>query len=99
MSHQTKTLGPKDDAKIVRGYGTCNKEWDPVDIKNNSDDKFLTVTVKESTTLNSGSAKVETKVFERLAPKEQRELGCRGCGEIATGTLCIEYSVEAAIYV
>ena len=85
---------PMTDAVKVPGSHFCNPEWKPVNIKNNSLSKYLTVTVEE----NSNNSKT-TKVFERLAPQEQRELGCEGCGWTTTGQLCVGYKILAAVYV
>lgn len=90
---------PKDDAKFVAGTKHCNKDWQAVDIMNNSGSRFLTVTVEESSSLNSTPWPKKTMVFHRLAPKEKRELGCKGCGNITTGRLCVSYKVLAAVYV
>ena len=88
------------DAIIIRGSMFCNPEWKPVDIKNNSTSKFLTITVSE-TTERPGSTlppSVKTLVFSKLAPQEQRQLGCSGCGSTTSGQLCVKYKVIAAVY-
>jgi hypothetical protein len=89
----------KADAKIVNGSKHCNDPWKPVDIQNNSDSKYITVTVQITGSRGGTPLPVKTQVFERLAPKEQRELGCMGCGSTTTGIWCNGYTVVAAIYV
>ncbi|MEO6719292.1 MAG: hypothetical protein ABIN67_02960 [Ferruginibacter sp.] len=92
---------PMQDAIIVSGSKYCNPEWKPKNIKNNSSTQFLTITVNE-TTSRPGSGippSNQTLVFSKLAPQEQRELGCAGCGFTTTGQLCIGYKVIAAVYI
>ncbi len=88
-----------DDAKIVSGNGRCNKGWNAVNILNNSDSQYLTVTVQITVSKNGIAQPATTQVFARLAPKESRELGCAGCGQTTNGQLCNSYKVLAAIYV
>jgi hypothetical protein len=89
---------PKEDAKIVNGTGFCNKPWEFKNLKNNSTSKFITVTVQETKSDRAGTYR-RTIVLERVAPQEERALGCSGCGETTTGRQCTSYAVLAAVYV
>jgi hypothetical protein len=91
-------VGPREDALIIGGTAFCNPGWSAKDLKNNSSDKFLTITIQKTTTISSGRPTIETIVFRKLAPQEQRPLGCAGCGSIATGRLCEGYDVVGAVY-
>jgi len=87
-----------DDAIWVNGQGACSQGWIYKDIKNNSSTNFITVTIQAITRKN-GQMYTRTIVEPRIAPKEQRPVGCSGSGFTTTGYEEDWFVVAAAVYV
>ena len=83
-------LVPAIGAKVLVDRKACA-------ITNKSADRTITVRVEESVMVNDFLQK-RTRVFEKIAPKEQKFVGYAGCDASPLGEKCMGYKILLAYY-
>jgi len=83
-------LVPAIGAKVLPDRKACA-------VYNKSDSRAITVRVEESVMINDFLQK-RTRVFEKVAPKEQKFVGYAGCDASPLGEKCMGYKIMLAYY-
>ncbi len=86
-------------ATLVPGIGEngCKMTTKPCAITNKSPDRTITVKVEESFLINNVIRK-KIVVLDKVAPSENRYIGCAGCSKDDLSEKCTGYKIVLAYY-
>ena len=86
-------------ATLVPAVGTtgCKMDTKPCAITNKASDRTITVRVEASFLINNEVRK-KTVTLDRIAPSENRYIGCAGCANDGLYNTCTGYKIVLAYY-
>ena len=80
------------------GDNACTKmSTRPCAVTNKSPDRTITVKVEESVLINNTLVKKQL-VLDKVAPSENRYIGCAGCTKDDMSEKCVGYKITMAYY-